>query len=164
MRNIATLLILSIFATVSPIRADEAAVIELFNKRGDRVTLDDSGHAIKLFSGGKPELTMKELASIGDLTHLEEIAINAAPAGNDDWGFLKKLTKLKKLTIWHGHHFSNLEPFCGLQIESLLLGGCMGLRDLNKEETGKPTKCNPKPARLTQTEKSDSLSFPHCSR
>lgn len=133
MKNFTALLILSAIATASYIQADEAAIIELFNKRGDRVTLNDSGHAIKLFSGGKPELTRKELSSIAELTHLEELAINAAPAGDDEWKFLKKLTNLKKLTIWHGHHFSTLEPFCDLPVESLLLGGCMGLRTLNKE-------------------------------
>lgn len=117
--------------------SDEAGVIAFFQERGDRVTLDGDGHAVKLFSGGKPELSIPELQLIGKLTHLEELALNAAKAGDDDWGFLQKLQKLKLIRIWHGHHFSSLAPFAGIQAEDILFGGCMGLRNLNKDDPGK---------------------------
>jgi len=122
---------------LSSIEADvpdsETAVIKFFQERGDRVTTNDDGHAVKLFSGGKPNLTVAELQSIEQLSHLEELALNAAPAGDEEWAFLQQLENLKKLTIWHGHAFSTLEPFCGLPVESILFGGCMGLRNLNQE-------------------------------
>ena len=84
-------------------------------------------------SSGKPELTVEEYQLIGKLTHLEQMGLNAAPLKAGEWGFLHQLPNLKTLSIWHGHHFASLQPFCGLKVESLTIGGCMGLRDLNKE-------------------------------
>ena len=54
-----------------------------------------------------------------------------------EWAFLKSLPKLKQLSIWHCAGFGSLEPFSGLPVESLTIGGCMGLRDKNK---GNPEK------------------------
>jgi len=120
-----------IFASIAG--ADESDAVAFFQQRGERVTTDAEGHAVKLFVGGKPELTVEELQRIGELTHLEELAINAAPADGSQWAFLKSLTKLRKLTLWHGHHFDSLKAFNGLPVESITFGGCMGLRDLNRE-------------------------------
>ena len=116
--------------------AAESGTIQFFQDRGDRVTTNDDGHAIKLFSGGKPELSVDDLQRIGELVHLEELAINAPPADDTQWGFLQSLPKLRKLTIWHGHHFRNLEAFNGLPVESITFGGCMGIRNLNRENPG----------------------------
>ena len=126
-----TLTLLALLLTAVP--ASESDTIQFFQDRGDRVTTDDDGHATKLFSGGKPELSVEDLQRIGDLVHLEELAINAPPANDTQWGFLKSLPKLRKLTIWHGHHFQNLTAFNGLPVESIAFGGCMGIRNLNKE-------------------------------
>jgi hypothetical protein len=123
--------------TTPALPADEAGVISFFQKRGDRVTLDGAGHAVKLFSGGNPELSIAELQLIGKLGYLEELALNAAKAGDGDWGFLQNLPKLKLIRIWHGHHFSSLAPFAGIAAEDILFGGCMGLRDLNKDDPDK---------------------------
>lgn len=122
---------------VTGLPSDEAGVIGFFQERGDRVTLDDNGHAVKLFSSGKPELSIAELQLIGKLTHLEELALNAAKAGDDDWGFLQRLTRLRLIRIWHGHYFSSLAPFAGIQAEDILFGGCMGLRNLNQDDPDK---------------------------
>lgn len=113
--------------------SDEAGVIAFFEKAGARVSLNDEGHAVKLFSGGKPPHSAEELQWIGKLTHLEELAMNAPQAGDDEWGFLKELKNLKQLTIWHCKTISSLSSFQGLPIEGLTVGGCMGLRDLNRE-------------------------------
>jgi hypothetical protein len=78
-------------------------------------------------------MTAEEYQLIGLLTHLEQMGINAAPLADDEWRFLKSLPKLKSLAIWHGKGFATLEPFSGLPVESLTIGGCMGLRDLNKD-------------------------------
>jgi len=117
-------------AQVSP---QEADVISFFETAGARVSKDDEGHAVKLFSGGKPPHSVEQLQQIEDLTRLEQIALNSPQAGNDEWGFLKKLPELDVLTIWHCKTIQSLKPFSDLAIESLTVGGCMGLRDLNKE-------------------------------
>ena len=116
---------------------EEAGAIALFKKAGARITTNEEGCAVKIFSGGKPQHSIEELQLLGLLSHLEEIAVNAPLAGDKDWGFLRKLPELKKLTIWHGHHFTSLSPFSDLPIESLTVGGCMGLRDLNKGQVEK---------------------------
>ncbi len=114
--------------------ADDSSAIAFFQQHGGRVTTDNSGHATKLFIGGKPELTVDELQRIGEFTHLEELAINAAPANDEQWEFLRSLPRLRKLTLWHGHHFKALEAFNGLSVESITFGGCMGLRDINRDD------------------------------
>ncbi|MDF1861389.1 MAG: hypothetical protein P1U87_14330 [Verrucomicrobiales bacterium] len=115
------------------LRANEAEVIALFEKAGARIAKNEEGHAIKLFSGGKPPHSVAELQRIGELKHLEQIALNSPMAGNEEWGFLRELPALKVLTIWHCKTISSLAPFSGLPIESLTVGGSMGLRDLNRE-------------------------------
>ena len=130
-----------IIVWTSPARAelpsDEAGVIALFKKAGARVTTNDDGHAVKLFSGGKPPHSTEELQLIGKLIHLEELAVNSPRAGDDEWGFLRKLPKLRRLTIWHCKTFTSLKPFCDLPIQRLTIGGCMGLRDLNRDHPEK---------------------------
>jgi len=116
---------------------EEAVTAAIFEKYGARITRNDSGRVVKLFSGGNPPFSVEDLQEIANFKWLEELALNAPEAGDDDWGFLHTLTHLRKLTIWHGKHFSTLKPFSGLPIESLTVGGCMGLRDLNKEQPEK---------------------------
>jgi hypothetical protein len=119
------------------LHADEAEVIALFEKAGARITKDEDGHAVKLFSGGNPPHSVEDLQRIGALKHLEQLALNGPMAGNEHWGFLHELPALKVLTIWHCKTISSLAPFSGLPIESLTVGGSMGLRDLNRETPGK---------------------------
>ncbi|MDF1739604.1 MAG: hypothetical protein P1U86_10630 [Verrucomicrobiales bacterium] len=115
---------------------DESSVIAHFEKAGARITKNSDGHSIKLMSGGRPPHSLAELQSLKALSHLEELALNDPVAGDDDWDFLRNLPHLKKLTIWHCKTIQSLKPFSGLQIESLTVGGSMGLRDLNKENPG----------------------------
>ena len=112
---------------------DENTVIERFEEAGARITKNAEGHAVKLFSGGRPPHSLADLQSLGALSHLEEIALNAPVAGDEEWEFLHDLEHLKKLTIWHCKAIHSLKPFSGLPIESLTVGGSMGLRDLNKD-------------------------------
>ena len=116
---------------------DESSVIAHFKEAGARFTLDDDGHAVKLFSGGNPAHSPADLQQIGELKHLEQLAMNGPQANNEEWGFLRELPALKSLTIWHCKTFDSLEPFNGLPIESLTVGGCMGLRNLNKDQPEK---------------------------
>jgi hypothetical protein len=110
----------------------EAAAIEYLSAKGVQIKQDDQGHAVALMSSGKPPMTAAEYQLIGLLTQLERIGINGAPLSDAEWGFLKSLPQLKTLSIWHGAKFATLKPFSGLPVESLTIGGCMGLRDLNK--------------------------------
>lgn len=117
--------------------ADEAGAIASLSAKGVEITKSADGKATRLMvkEGGK--LAAADFALIGKLTSLEQMGINGAPLGDDEWAFLKSLPKLKTLSIWHGHGFATLEPFSGLPVESLTIGGCMGLRDKNK---GNPEK------------------------
>lgn len=115
----------------------ETGAIAYLKAKGVRLTINDQGHAIRLMSSGKPAMTTDEYQLIGLLTHLEQAGINGAPLTEDQWAFLKKLPRLKRLAIWHGKGFATLKPFCGLPVESLTIGGCMGLRDKNKKEPKK---------------------------
>jgi hypothetical protein len=133
----AVVLAISAGAIQAELPSDEAGIIALFEKAGARLTLDDDGHVVKIFSGGKPPHSTAELQLLGKLPHLEQIALNAPQAGDDEWGFLQKLPKLKRLTIWHCKTFTTLAPFRDLKIEALTVGGCMGLRDLNRDDPEK---------------------------
>lgn len=138
MKEIITLALL--FAAISinaAPDAEETAAITLFEEAGARLTRGDDGHVIKLFSGGKPPHSVEDLQKIAAMEKLEELALNSPAAGDDDWGFLHDLPNLKKLTIWHGKYFSDLTSFSGLTIKALTIGGCMGIRDLNKEQPEK---------------------------
>lgn len=126
-------LLLSFFA--STLRAGEDdEVIAIFAKSDARITKNAEGRVIKLMSPGKPPHTVAELQRIGELKDLEQLALNAPPGGDDDWSFLSNLKNLDQLTIWHGKEFSSLAPFSDLAIEGLTVGGCMGIRDLNKDD------------------------------
>lgn len=116
---------------------DESGATAYLTAKQVSITRDEAGRAIKLMSSGTPALTPAEYQLIGLLTYLEEIGINGAPLADDQWGFLKSLPKLKKLSIWHCGKFAGLEPFSSLPVESLTIGGCMGLRDLNKDDAKK---------------------------
>ncbi|MCB1228995.1 MAG: hypothetical protein KDN19_01940 [Verrucomicrobiae bacterium] len=114
--------------------SDEAGAAAWFESHGARVTRDAEGHCLKLFHSGKPEFSVEELALIGKLVHLQELALNSAKAGDGDWDFMRQLPDLKTVRIWHGHHFAKLDSFAGIAAEDVLIGGCMGLRDLNKDD------------------------------
>lgn len=120
-------------ASAAEFPTDEPGVIAYLRDRGLQITLDGEGHAVRLMSSGQPVLTADEYQLIGKLSHLEQMGLNAAPLKGDEWDFLHQLPQLKTLSIWHGHHFATLQPFCGLPVESLTIGGCMGLRDFNQE-------------------------------
>ena len=129
---------------------DESGVIAYLTDKGLKITKNPEGHAIIVYSRGasvptpgKPEvkgealLTAEEYQLVAKLPHLEETAFNLAPLRDTEWGFLQALPKLKRLSIWHGHKFATLEQFSGLPVESLTIGGCMGLRDLNRDNPKK---------------------------
>ncbi len=127
----------SSIAGAEPLPTNEAGVIKYLSAKGVDIKTDGDGHAVRLMSSGKPTLTADEYQLIGLLTHLEQMGLNAAPLADDEWQFLKSLPKLKSLSIWHGKGFATLEPFSNLPVESLTIGGCMGLRDLNKDDAAK---------------------------
>jgi len=116
---------------------DEAGAIAYLTEKGVTITKNAEGHAVNLKAPGTPALTAEEYALIGQLTSLEQMGINGAPLGDGEWTFLKSLPKLKQLAIWHSAGFGSLEPFSGLPVESLTIGGCMGLRDLNRSDKTK---------------------------
>lgn len=124
-------------ASAQPLPTDEAGAIAYLTGKGVVVRTDDAGRAVRLVSSSKPPLTADEYQLIGLLTHLEQMGINGAPLADGEWGFLKLLPKLKTLSIWHGKGFATLEPFFDLPVESLTIGGCMGLRNLNKDHVEK---------------------------
>ena len=134
-----TLLILltGSIAGAEPLPTHEAGAIKYLSAKGVDIKTNNDGHAVRLMSSGKPTLTADEYQLIGLLTHLEQMGLNAAPLADDEWQFLKSLPKLKSLSIWHGKGFATLEPFSNLPVESLTIGGCMGLRDLNKDDAEK---------------------------
>lgn len=116
------------------IPTDEAGAIAYLKAKGVAITQNAEGHAVRLMSSGKPALTSDEYQLIGLLTQLEQVGLNAAPLTDSEWGFLKALPNLKTLAIWHGSGIASLKPFSGLPVESLTIGGCMGLRDRNKDQ------------------------------
>lgn len=136
MTRLVTLFSVLIFAAAAHAQSfptDEAGAIKYLSEKGMDIKTDDDGHAVRLMSSGKQKMAAEDYQVIGLLSHLEQVGMNAAPLADDEWGFLKKLPKLKSLSIWHGKGFATLEPFSGLPVESLTIGGCMGLRDLNKK-------------------------------
>lgn len=126
-----------VFSAQAELPSNAAETIAHFEKLGLRLSKDQDGNVIKLFSGGKPQLSTEELQLIRHLKSVEQIALNAPIANDDEWEFLKELPKLQSLTIWHCKTFRTLKPFSGLQISSLTIGGCMGLRNLNQETPDK---------------------------
>ncbi|MEM7699369.1 MAG: hypothetical protein AAF236_13310 [Verrucomicrobiota bacterium] len=112
---------------------DEAEAIAMFEAAGARVTRNEAGHAVKLFWSVEEGFSVADFQRIGELAKLTELRLNTPPAGDDEWDFLDDLPDLKVLTIWHAKAIRSLAPFSGLPIESLTVGGSMGLRDRNRE-------------------------------
>ncbi len=129
MRFLPLLLSLSLVAT-SIFAKDPASAME---NAGAKFKRNGEGQITEITIYQGKEIPLEMLQSIGEINSVEKIAINQPVAGDGEWAFLKKLPKLISLTIWHGHEFSKLDDFAGLPIERLTIGGCMGLRDLNKE-------------------------------
>jgi|GEM_PF-1969129 len=116
---------------------DEAGAIAYLTEKGVTITKNAEGHAASLKAPGKPALTAEEYALIGQLTSLEQMGMDGAPLADGEWAFLKSLPKLKQLAIYHSAGFGSLEPFSGLPVESLTIGGCVGLRNLNRSDKAK---------------------------
>jgi len=127
---VSLLLASSIFAEIP---AEEKRAIAFLEAKGMKLIMNDDGHVVRLTHSGQPTLTPAEYGVIGQLTELEAMGLNATTLKEGEWGFLHELPKLKQLSIWHGKGFANLKPFSDLPLESLTVGGCMGLRDFNKE-------------------------------
>jgi len=119
----------SILQAASP--ADEAGAIAHLSGKGVEITQDPGGKATRLMVKNGKALSAADFALIGQLSGLEQIGINGAPLGEEDWGFLRSLPNLRQLSIWHSAGFGTLEAFSSLPVESLTIGGCMGLRDKN---------------------------------
>lgn len=117
--------------------AGEKETVAFFTKQGGRLKLDADGHVERLTIYGKLDVTVAQFQDIGSIQSLQQLAVNVPPAGDGEWNFLRKLPHLKTLTIWHGHQFSSLSDFSDLPLESLTLGGCMGLRNLNKDNVAR---------------------------
>jgi hypothetical protein len=134
-------ILLAALAVVSTVHAelpsDEAGAIAFLSGKGVEFTKSADGKATRLMVKECGKLAAADFALIGKLTSLEQMGINGAPLADGEWAFLKSLPKLKTLSIWHCAGFGSLEPFSGLPVESLTIGGCMGLRDKNK---GNPEK------------------------
>lgn len=111
----------------------EEAILTYLTDKGVKIYRDREGTPTRLMSDGKEGLTAGEYALIGQLTTIQQVGINAAPLNEEEWGFLMEMPNLKQLSIWHAKGFADLKPFSGLKVESLTIGGCMGLRDLNRE-------------------------------
>jgi len=134
-RSLLSLVLLFIPATsyAQTLPTDATGAVKYLSDKGLAIKKGMDGHAVGLMSSGKTALATAEYQRIGLLTRLKQIGINAAPLSDDEWRFLKSLPKLKPLSIWHGKGFATLESFSGLPIESLTIGGCIGLGDLNKD-------------------------------
>ncbi len=138
MKQSAFALLLVAAATLhAALPTDEAGAIAYLTGKGVEITKTADGKATRLMVKDGGKLAAADFALIGKLTSLEQMGINGAPLADGEWGFLKSLPKLKQLSIWHCAGFGSLEPFSGLPVESLTIGGCMGLRDKNK---GNPEK------------------------
>lgn len=105
-------------------------------KKGIKVSKDRAGKPTRLMSRGNPSLTVTDYQSLKKFP-VTSMGLNASTLKNHEWGFLREHQQLKRLAIWHAKGISSLEPFSGLSVESLTIGGSMGLRDLNK---GNPDK------------------------
>lgn len=128
-----SVLLVPSFLLAQALPTDEAGAIDYLSEKGVTIKQDSAGHAVQLMSSGKPAMTAEEYQLIGMLPHLERMGINGAPLSKEEWKFLKKLPNLKTLSIWHCAQFAELEAFSGLPVESLTIGGCMGLRNLNRD-------------------------------
>jgi hypothetical protein len=133
MKSVSLSVFLALAATILGTRADEAAAIAFLTGKGFEISKNEAGQAVRLMSKGGDGLVPADYARIAELPNLEQMGLNAANLGDGEWGFLKSLPKLKQLSIWHGHGVSSLADFSGLKVESLTIGGCMGLRDKNKD-------------------------------
>ncbi|MGB0578662.1 MAG: hypothetical protein ACPGVU_03070 [Limisphaerales bacterium] len=100
-------------------------------KKGIKIHKDRAGKPTRLMSRGNPALTVADYESLNQFP-VSSMGLNASTLKNHEWGFLKQQKDLKRLSIWHAKGISSLEAFSGLKVESLTIGGSMGLRDLNK--------------------------------
>lgn len=117
--------------------SEPGEVASFLEEKGLRLKKDADGHVVELRAGGKEGLTSEEYALVGHLESLKRIAVNGPPLGDGEWSFLEDLPDLRNLTIWHGKEFVSLANFSGLPVESLTVGGCMGLTRLAETEEGK---------------------------
>lgn len=113
--------------------ADDQLTARL-KEKGITIHKDRSGKPTRLMSRGKPEPSLADYQSINRFPTIESMGFNASQLKNNEWGFLKQQPNLKRLAIWHAHGISSLEGFSDLQVESLTIGGCMGIRNHNRND------------------------------
>jgi len=129
--------VLSLAVARAELPSTEADIIAHLEGKGAKFKLDGDGEPVRLQHGGKPALDAAEYALIGKLESLEQIALNGAPLVDGEWAWLKELPKLRSLTIWHAGKFASLSNFSELPLESLTVGGCVGVTRLPQTVEGK---------------------------
>ncbi len=134
---VVTLTFAGVWMAGAELPADEAGAAAYLESKGAKFKLDGEGRPVRLQHGGKPAMTMEEYALIGRIASLEQVALNGAPLEDGQWGFAKQLPNLKSFTVWHAGKFSTLENFSNLPIESLTVGGCVGVTRLPETPEGK---------------------------
>lgn len=135
--SFAMVLCLCVPAVADQVPTGEKAIIAYLTGKGAEIKVNEEGNAERLMHSGRVKMSANEYALIGKLTHLQQIGINAAPLTAGEWEFLKSLKDLKSLSIWHCAQFADLSSFSGLPVESLTVGGCMGIRNFNLSEPDK---------------------------
>lgn len=128
-------LLIALFSVSAAINA--ADPVAAATSKGFKVYRDRSDTPIRLMSKGGDSLTTADYKLIAELKSLDSIGLNTTKLTDSEWGFLHELPKLKRLSIWHARGISSLKPFCGLAIESLTIGGSMGLRDNHRDDVVK---------------------------
>ena len=127
------LLLIPIVLLTTPTKAADK-IADLLKAKGITIYPDRSGKPIRLMSKGQPIPTLADYRLINEIQTLESMGFNASELKNDEWGFLRHQPRLKRLAIWHAKGIDSLTGFSGLQVESLTIGGCMGLRDHNNAD------------------------------
>ncbi|MFT6620394.1 MAG: hypothetical protein ACJASX_003303 [Limisphaerales bacterium] len=127
---VATLFAFGIGAGIHAEAAEEATAF--LTRKGIAIHKDRAGAPNRVMSAGKTPLSASDYQRIGELKTIESLGLNAATLKDSEWEFLKSLPKLKRLSIWHAKGISSLSGFSGLGVESLTVGGSMGLRDNNR--------------------------------
>jgi hypothetical protein len=128
-------LITILLLTASTEAADK--IVARLKEKGITIYQDRSGKPIRLMSKGQPIPTLADYRLINKIQTIESMGFNASQLKNDEWDFLRQQPQLKRLAIWHAQGISSLAGFTGLKVESLTIGGCMGIRDHNRNDPAK---------------------------
>jgi hypothetical protein len=111
--------------------------ITFLTQKGFAIHKDRAGRPGRVMSAGKNPLSAADYQRISELKTVESIGLNATTLKDSEWEFLKSLPKLRSLSIWHAKGITSLSGFSGLAVESLTVGGSMGLRDNNRDQPEK---------------------------